>query len=234
MLQPSKLDRRVRFPLPAPGPWFSKASKLQQAMKTKPTLQLVALCAAALLTPHGARAGDVSRCDKIAQQVRAAIEKEPQKILVIVEDNMVANEPCACEIVKAAILASKADGDMVRQIVMTATHVSPAMSRVIADCASAVAPDHSDKINDAVSKTTGVQPVGEVPSSGVEPEGTDYTKAPPDIRGVYLIQPSTSVESTPSNPPGEPEPKPRKFFIHKHNPPVQPTPQSPSNAVPGP
>jgi len=44
---------------------------------------------------------------------------------MIVEDALVINESCACEIVKAAITAAKADAPMVKRIVQAAVAVSP-------------------------------------------------------------------------------------------------------------
>src|SRR5437660_1791483 len=104
-------------------------------MKTTITLKTAtALAVAMFVLPVSVRAADVTNCDKVANEVRAAIEKEPQKVLLIVEDFMVANESCACEIVKAAIVATKYNRELAQQIVQTATHVTPQMSAVIADC----------------------------------------------------------------------------------------------------
>src|SRR5687768_8138970 len=77
-------------------------------------------------------------CDKAAAEVRAAIEAAPNRVLIIVEDAMIANEGCACEIVKAAILASHANAELSRQIALTASNVAPNLSRVIAECARSV------------------------------------------------------------------------------------------------
>jgi len=84
--------------------------------------------------------GADSACDSIAQDVTAAIAKNSANMLMIVEDALVINESCACEIVKAAIVAAKADSAMVNQIVQTSIAVAPKMSGVIMDCASAISP----------------------------------------------------------------------------------------------
>jgi hypothetical protein len=126
-----------------------------------------------------------ANCDKVAADVRAAIEAYPSKVLVIVEDAMVANEACACEIVKTAISASKANADLARQIVLTATNVAPNLTQLIAECAGGV------MTGGAVAGTTGKEVKNVVE---VQPVNyPDYAAAPADIRSIYLIQPSASA-----------------------------------------
>ena len=200
-------------------------------MKTYPYFTVVASIAAILFAPTIGRAGDSTNCDKIAARVREAIEQEPQKVLVIVEDNMVANETCACEIVKAAILASKADAEMVKQIVKTAVNVAPNRAALIAECASAVAPDHSKGVVDTVKGVTGVQPSDGIvePSSGTA-SGTDYAQVPSDIRGVYLVSPSSGGVTTTTTTTSE-DKKTTKKVVHHRSPPRHSIPQSPSVAT---
>ena len=45
-------------------------------------------------------------CSEIANDVRVAVEKDPTKVLMVVEDALVINEGCAGDIVRAAITAS--------------------------------------------------------------------------------------------------------------------------------
>lgn len=131
-----------------------------------------------------------SGCEDIARDVAAAIEKDPSKALMIVEDALVINESCACEIVKAAIVASQADSTLVNQIVQTGISVAPKMSGVIMDCATAVSP--------AATITNVAVPTSYDPTdSGKNPDKNPLPVAPveedfipvPSIRGVYLIQP---------------------------------------------
>lgn len=131
-----------------------------------------------------------SGCDDISRDVAAAIQKDPSKALMIVEDALVINETCACEIIKAAIVASQADSAMVNQIVQTGISVAPKMSGVIMDCATAVSPGAAIT---NVATTTSVDPT----DSGKNPSKNPLPVAPveeefiptPSIRGVYLIQP---------------------------------------------
>ncbi len=137
----------------------------------------LALFAAGLLVSATASAAN---CDKVAADVRAAVEAAPQKVLIIVEDAMAANESCACEIVKAALQTSKANAELARQIVLTATNVAPNLSTLIAECARGVVVASGGK---EVKQVMDIQPTAAASS--------DYVKAPADIRGVYLIQPAS-------------------------------------------
>jgi hypothetical protein len=127
---------------------------------------------------------------------------------------MVTNEACACEIVKTALIASKADADLARQIVLTATNVAPNLSQLIAECARGVLAGNqtAGKTGKEVKNVYDVQPVN----------SPDYRAAPADIRGVYLIQPSAGGIIT-KECDGD---KPKKCPPPKHE------PQSPSNACP--
>ncbi len=132
-----------------------------------------------------------SACDDIARDVATAVEKEPGKVLMIVEDALVINESCACEIIRAAIIASKADAATVNQIVQTGITVAPKMAGVITDCASAASPGttitSSQQMTAIVDeKNPGKNPIVAAP---VPPASDDFYAMPGSIRGVYLIQP---------------------------------------------
>lgn len=88
--------------------------------------------------PSMAEAED--KCRDIANDVKAAVEKDPAKVLMVVEDALVINEGCAGEIVKAAITASKADTRQADQIVQTALSVAPKMALEINDAALSLVP----------------------------------------------------------------------------------------------
>ena len=130
------------------------------------------------LTPS-AKAGPASACDQIAADVKAAVGKDPSKVLMIVEDALVINETCACEIVKAAITATNADGAMAQQIVQTALAVAPKMSAIIVECAESAAPGSAKAVED-------------VAKSDDKSEGTDFGAWATNIRGIYLIQPAAA------------------------------------------
>lgn len=203
-----------------------------------PNLSLASILAAGLMMiGTSAFAGTVSNCDRVSSQVRAEVEKDPAKVLMVVEDFMVANESCACEIVKAAILASKADADMVKQIVVTATNVSPNMSKVIVECASAVAPEHAGAIQASNENTygdrskmakhpTSIQPVDS--GSG----GSDSSSNPAFMgTGVYLVQPSAGGLVTSTETVEKVVTKTKKVVVVRRTPPDTTTPQSPAEAL---
>ncbi|MDB6073327.1 MAG: hypothetical protein JWO89_967 [Verrucomicrobiaceae bacterium] len=140
----------------------------------------------------GALADSKPQCDTIARDVEASVTKEPTKVLMIVEDALVINESCACEIVKTAIRASHADAGMVKQIVQTALAVAPKMAPIIMECSGTSAVEGK---TETVARATasGKDAKNVLPESVVPPRETgdsDYSSGPRDIRGLYLMQPA--------------------------------------------
>jgi len=150
----------------------------------------LSLCAI-LASTGGVLAESKPQCDTIAKDVEASITKEPTKVLMIVEDALVINESCACEIVKTAITASHADAAMVKQIVQTALAVAPKMAPIIMEC-SGSAPVESRTETVAKATASGKDAKNVLPESVVPPKetGSDFSGGPRDIRGVYLMQPA--------------------------------------------
>ncbi len=132
------------------------------------------------------------KCDQISEDVRKAVATDPAKTLMIVEDALVINEACACEIVKAAIEASRADEVMKQQIVQTALAVAPKMAPVITACigmTGEVPVAYGEETDPTASGKGGGKGAKSVlPVMPVE-EVQDFTYMPRDIRGVYLIAP---------------------------------------------
>ncbi len=159
-------------------------------MKAISFLSLPRLCLCALAFASAAVAAP--KCGEIAHDVRKAIIADPAKTLMVVEDALVINEACACEIVKAAIEASNADEVMKQQIVQTALAVAPKMAPVITECIgvsgavpvpyqeSTPAPAESGKNAKAVLPVLPEAPIEDV---------QDFVYIPRDIRGIYLIAP---------------------------------------------
>ena len=194
-LQPSKLVTWVRFPLPAllPEPKIRPAMKKLLFSLRNQTIHLAS--SLALLSMGQTFAGP-STCDDIAVDVRTAIAKDPGKTLMVVEDALVINETCACEIVKTAIDAAHADEGLIQQIVQTAIAVAPKMSAVITECAGVSAPAAAPVTAAATgSEKSGgkagisVQPVAPVVPPQESGETFSYV-GPRYIRGVYLVQPA--------------------------------------------
>ncbi|WP_395751178.1 hypothetical protein [Prosthecobacter sp.] len=140
-------------------------------------------------------------CAEITNDVRVAVEKDPSKVLMVVEDALVINESCAGEIVKAAITASKADPALASQIVKTAVSVAPKMAGVINDSALSVvpglasvapAPDVERPVMTASSeKNPGKNPIV-VDKNPVVPVKSEDFFIPSSIRGVFLLMPPVS------------------------------------------
>jgi hypothetical protein len=158
-------------------------------------------------------------CTEISNDVRVAVEKDPSKVLMVVEDALVINEGCAGDIVKTAIIASKADPAMAGQIVKTAVSVAPKMAGVINDAALSVVPGlavvtpPAADVERPVSVTSEKNPKNPivVDKNPVPPPATPDFFIPSSIRGVFLLMPPISG------------PLPPRIITN---------PVSPSNAIP--
>jgi len=103
----------------------------------------------ALVTPAFANAPD---CYKLSTAVKKAVAAHPEKVLELVAAQIGQNESCACEVVKAAIVASNADKALVASIVDTAIQSAPSKVRIIGQCAVAVAPDALSEVQSVIAK----------------------------------------------------------------------------------
>ncbi len=156
------------------------------------------LFAVAALVSVNATAGTTTSCDKIAQDVGQAVAKQPAKVLMIVEDALVINETCACEIVRSAIAASSADQTLIKKIVETAVAVAPKMTAVIQECAgtgaevASVDATRSGKSGKSGPDNSILPPKDGTRSDGsISDGGSDYNQGGRvDIRGVYLSLPA--------------------------------------------
>lgn len=115
----------------------------------------------------------------------AAIQKDPSKLLMVVEDALVINEACAGEIVRAAIIASEADSALANQIGQTAISVAPKMASVISEAISVASPGAAPQLVTAIPedpKNPSKNPII------MESPSRDFDTVAPVVRGVYLIQ----------------------------------------------
>ena len=140
-------------------------------------------------------AGD---CESVGASVKKDVAKTPSKVLVIVDEAISKNESCACEIVKAAIEAAdaKKNGELVREIVVTAVNAAQGMAATIAECAVAVSPSSASEIKSGLSEVfegaSGGAKSSYYSSKGgkeVVEEVEDFGSEPVVISGVYLISP---------------------------------------------
>lgn len=116
----------------------------------KKTLQYALMTAVFALMP--AALADSADCIKVSAAVKKAVELSPSNVLEIVAQQVAANESCACEVVKAAIISSDANKDLVASIVDTAILEAPEMKDIIAQCAIAIAPDAVSDIQKIMAK----------------------------------------------------------------------------------
>lgn len=166
-----------------------------------------------------------SACVQAANDVSQAVTKDPKKVLLIVEDALVINESCACEIVRAAIQSSGADAAMIQQIVQTGIAVVPGQAGMITECAAAsgqpvaqseTTEDESGK-NPVKRDSNGKNPSGKnaiadsssaknpiMPEVDAEGSQVGSSKGGPslgnfagNVRGVYLVYPAAGVITTP-------------------------------------
>lgn len=91
-------------------------------------------------------------CYKVSKQVAKEITAKPKDVLSIVSLQIAANKGCACEIVKAAIVATEADKKLVAQIVEQAIEAVPNKVSLLTTCALAVAPDAHAEVMEVASK----------------------------------------------------------------------------------
>lgn len=212
------------------------------------TISNLAVTALLALATSQALAETPPPCEKIAADVRDAVAKEPSKVLMIVEDALVINESCACEIITSAIVASSADEGLAKQIVETAVAVAPKMTAVIQDCAAAAlgaqpASNEESGKQGAGKQGAGKQGAGKEPAFSVQPpreEGSaDYTHGGRvDIRGVYLTLPAAGGFVVVENEEHEREGrvKVRREIIRERKTvivPVSPTSPKPGDPKPG-
>ena len=91
-------------------------------------------------------------CIALSVSVKNSVAAEQSKVLEIVSKQVGAAPNCSCEIVKAAIEASKADAKMVASIVESAATAAPDQMRLISQCAVAVAPDALGEVQAVIAK----------------------------------------------------------------------------------
>ena len=187
-------------------------------MKTVPFSRIAGISTCVLMlgasfAPNQAPAN----CTEISNDVRVAVEKDPSKVLMVVEDALVINEGCAGDIVKTAIIASKADATLAGQIVQTGVAVAPKMAGVINDAALSVVPGLAVNAPAAeierpimASAKNPKNPVVVDKNPVIPPSVPDFY-IPSSIRGVFLLMPPISG------------PLPPRIII---------TPVSPSSSIP--
>lgn len=148
-------------------------------------------------------ASDAELCSPVTAKVTKAVTADSAKVLKIVAEEVAASPKCACEIVSAAITASKADKATVVAIVEAAAAAAPNELPVVLACAASAAPEASAELANKFSKETegsgkgvvssgkGVVGKGVAPTETVEEEVTDdFGLIRPGVGGIYLTIPT--------------------------------------------
>lgn len=171
-----------------------------------PTLTLGFASLAALASLSTASAVETELCSSLHASVTKAVSAAPESVLKLVAEQVAANPKCACEIVKAAISAAKADNATVVAIVEAAAAAAPDQLPVVLACAAAVAPQAASVLADKFGAETdgsgkgvvGKEPVGKAPvmTQTVEEEySEDFGFVRPGVGGIYLTIPNGSGAS---------------------------------------
>ncbi|QTN33132.1 hypothetical protein HZ994_12690 [Akkermansiaceae bacterium] len=138
-------------------------------------------------------------CTDSVQAVKDAIAADKDNVLKIVASETEVNPDCACEIVKQAIVSSKASKITVGEIVKSAAGAAPDRLDLIVQCATAAAPDASANIQAAAASvrggltTTGSNPL-DFPGDGTEPVGPQ----PGTDGGNSILRPGPQLDNPPA------------------------------------
>lgn len=108
-------------------------------------------------------------CETIFQTTSLEVKQSPETILETVAKQVAANETCAGDVVKAAIIASKADKQLVAQIVETAVTAAPKQLETIAKTAIAFASDVHTEIATVLQRIDSGQGTAQVGGRKVSP-----------------------------------------------------------------
>ncbi len=172
--------------------------------KNRFTLSMVGITAlVAMAFGQVSRAADKEQdCGAEFKKVTKEVTATPEDVLKIVATEVGTAPTCVCEIVKAAIKASKADKALVVEIVTIASELLPDETPTIIACAIDSAPDAARAIADKFGSGKGVAATGKEPvKSGkdvvdktpvptVDEEHWDFNLYHSGIGGIYLTTPS--------------------------------------------
>lgn len=111
-----------------------------------------ALLGAALMAASPVAAAD---CPAIGASVESAVKADQSSVLAVVAARIKEAPDCACDVVKAAVRATKASNDLTGQIVETAVRAAPAQYKTIVECAVAVNSGAAAEIRAALQRVFG-------------------------------------------------------------------------------
>ena len=192
---------------------------------------------ALLATPVWAE-GEAIDCKAVAKAVETDIKADASKVLAVVAIKVKETPQCACDIVKAAIKATKASNELTGQIVEAAVRAAPDQYKVIVECAVAVNAEAAAEIRAALLRVFGGKDGkgGKVvvidPATMTGPKTKPWT-APMAVAYILAGIDNFVVENTPPDKPKEtPPPTPPKEERPPRKPPFGGGGATPGNPVP--
>lgn len=93
-----------------------------------------------------------SDCYSLALRVGQRVKEDRAALLEVVTLEAAANTACACEVVKAALVAAEADPETVAQVVEAVAVAAPETMRMVAQCAIAVSPDSLGRVQAVLAR----------------------------------------------------------------------------------
>ena len=135
-------------------------------------------------------------CSDIHRAVKKYVTDHPERVLEVVALQIGHHPTCACEVVKAAIIASEADTALVVEIVEVAIETAPSSFRIIGQCAIAVAPDALSEVQTIINQYGAVSG-----DSGLGAKGDEFSeksaKGAKGGAGGDIYEPSQNQEDQP-------------------------------------
>lgn len=115
-------------------------------------------------------------CQEVISTMKAAIAKEPGRLIICMEDALTTQESCICVIIREAVSYAGEDHLLVGQLVVAAIRMVPSAAAKIAECAMMESPGAAPSVRAALSKELG-KPAGnwlettdgQAPTSSEEP-----------------------------------------------------------------
>lgn len=166
------------------------------------TLPVAALVA--LLSPLAA--AEPSGCTDLTREVTESVAASPDKVVKLTAEFCAKNPACACEIVSAALVASKADASLRAEIISAALQAAPDQLEAITACTAVEEPSGKAPVGKepAGKEPAGKEPAGKEPAGKVglpapEPESDsgldtiDFGLFRAGIGGVYIGSPSSGT-----------------------------------------
>lgn len=134
----------------------------------------------------------VTECKSLATSIRHRLEVDISKVLEVVEAEIAANPNCSCEIVKTAIITSRADAELVGNIAEVAISANPSAMRLISQCAIAALPEALPQIQAVLAKLD--------PNSGESSYSAKDAKSGKDAKDAKDSVASVTPPEDPGNP----------------------------------